>query len=486
MAPAYRGFTTTMSAKVDFANIPAGSRHSLFANAGCRSSGTVVQGEDHCSAVSFTGNRSICPSDETEREKSPEAPDSEQHACSKRHQSFSAVERHIIGKQRRHSDKFSVGAVAFNYRRRGGRMGRFHAAERLRERIVLPTRFLLGGNITDPLNLNSLCDDEVNRSMNETTPISSPVPIPMHRLEVKVLVPVNSADPLNLSIAEGDNSTELKPPSLPGSAFRRRRKRNRRKKHHVVHAEQHLSAEQMILENSLQVDVSIKDDMQLDKPADDTGTDLSAKHKRVIDHIVSPVIPQRTPKWKRRRTASESQTETATEDKLRESLDGVKVEKALARHKRRNLSGQMVVPHVPVHFRLNDWIFSHGNYSGNGTVLGAYDDDRLAYFSDEMFSGKDVLDIGCGIGHISLCLARDFGAHRVVGMDSDQKVVDTALKNKCHYASSVLPNIERFPLAIRRRLGPLVAPQLLPSSDLFPHNVTFLLVMCTLVFIQFL
>ena len=471
-APAPRSRTTTMiSAKVDFANIPADRGHSIFANADCRNSTTIVQDDGRCSAVSFNGSRSLCPSNTTEVATSPEAPDTEQDACSKRHYSFSMVERHISSKQRRHSDKFSSGAVAFNHRRRGGRMGRFHAADRLRERIVLPTRFLLGGNITDPLNLNSLCNDEVNRSMNETTPISSPVPVPTHRMEVQVLMPVNSADPLNLSVSDIDNSTEVKPPSR--STFRRRRKRNRRRKREIVHEKQHLSTEQMTLESSLQVDVSSKEEVQCDKAADDAGTDLSARHKRVVDHIVSPVIPQRAPKWKRRRTASESRTETATEDKLRETVDAVKVEKTLTRHKRRNLSAQMAGSRFPIHFRAKDQKYSHGNYSGNGTILGAYEDHRLAYFSKEMFSGKDVLDIGCGVGHVSLSLARDFGARRVVGFDSDQKVVETALRNKCHFESAMLPNITRFPAAVRRRLGPLVAPHLLPSSDLFPHNVTF-------------
>ncbi|KAJ3584950.1 hypothetical protein NHX12_013673 [Muraenolepis orangiensis] len=41
---------------------------------------------------------------------------------------------------------------------------------------VLPSNFLLGGNIFDPLNLNSLLDEEVNRSTNQETPKSSPLP----------------------------------------------------------------------------------------------------------------------------------------------------------------------------------------------------------------------------------------------------------------------------------------------------------------------
>ena len=166
-------------------------------------------------------------------------------------------------------------------------MGRYHAAERLRERIVLPTRFLLGGNITDPLNLNSLCDDEVNKSMNETTPVSSPVPIPVHRLEVRMLVPANSTDPLNLNTEDGDNSTDMKTTSLTRSVFRKRRKRNRRKKRNIVLEGPHQIAEQMNLEHSPKCDVNSKIEVELDKAADDTGVDSSTRHKRIIDHIVS-------------------------------------------------------------------------------------------------------------------------------------------------------------------------------------------------------
>ena len=256
MAPADAACTTTMSAKVDIANIPADQGRSIFANTGCRSSGTVVQTDVLSPDVSFTERRSVQLSDHAEWEKSPVALETQKQPCSKRHYSFSVVERNVPGKQRRSSDKFSAGTVAFANRRRGGRMGRYYAADRLRERIVLPTRFLLGGNITDPLNLNSLCDDEVNKSMNETTPISSPVPIPMHRLEVQVLVPVNSADPLNLNAEDSDNSTEIKALSLPRSVFRKRRKRNRRKMRmrNIAHDKHNQSEEKLNLEIPLQTE----------------------------------------------------------------------------------------------------------------------------------------------------------------------------------------------------------------------------------------
>ena len=453
-----------MSAKVDIATDQG---RSLFAGSGCRSSGAIIQADRH-SPVSLDHRLSVNAPDDAEWDKSPTAPETQKQ---KRHYSFSGDEKLTASKHRRYSDRLPGGAVAFSRGRRGARMGRYHAAERLRERIVLPTRFLLGGNITDPLNLNSLCDDEVNRSMNETTPISSPVPIPVHRMEVKVLVPANSADPLNLNAEDCDDSSNVKTESVTkSSGFRKRRKRNRRKKRNIVSEHQHQSSEQMDLESSSKLEV----EAELDKVADDAAVgDCSARHRRVIDHIVSPVIPQKTSKWKRRRTASDSRAETVAEDKLREPADGIRPEpKTRTRHKSRQLSGHLIGPHLPLHFRANDRKFSLGNYSGNGTVLGNCTDHRLAYFSKEMFSGKDVLDVGCGVGRVSLCIGRDFGARRVVGLDIDRRVIGTALKNKLHFASAMLPDVARFPVSIRQRLGPLASPQL-RSCDTFPHNVTF-------------
>ena len=43
------------------------------------------------------------------------------------------------------------------------------------------SKFLLGGNIRDPLNLNSLSDERVSKIVNAVTPESSPVPTPKHR-----------------------------------------------------------------------------------------------------------------------------------------------------------------------------------------------------------------------------------------------------------------------------------------------------------------
>lgn len=60
--------------------------------------------------------------------------------------------------------------------------------------IIPPTKFLLGGNISDPLNLNSL-QDEALASMNAATPKSSPITTPP---KIEVIIPPNICDPLHL------------------------------------------------------------------------------------------------------------------------------------------------------------------------------------------------------------------------------------------------------------------------------------------------
>ena len=94
--------------------------------------------------------------------------------------------------------------------------------------IVLPTKFLLGGSIYDPLNLNSLQDEEVNRALNAVTPKSSPLPTPKYRKgTIEVIIPPNICDPLNLSNCNDNEEYEKQ---LISPTKKCSRKRNRKKK----------------------------------------------------------------------------------------------------------------------------------------------------------------------------------------------------------------------------------------------------------------
>lgn len=109
-----------------------------------------------------------------------------------------------------------------------GSNGNFCPPYKCRKRPMLPTKFLLGGNICDPLNLNSLQDEEINRTVNAVTPKSSPIPTPPQRRgHIEVIIPPNIHDPLNLIDCADDAEYEqqLTSPLKKGSKRRKKKKR---------------------------------------------------------------------------------------------------------------------------------------------------------------------------------------------------------------------------------------------------------------------
>lgn len=82
-----------------------------------------------------------------------------------------------------------------------GRSKFFLPEKRLRKEVIVPpTKFLLGGNISDPLNLNSLQNENTSNASSTnntpaTTPRQSPITTPP---KVEVIIPPNIHDPLHL------------------------------------------------------------------------------------------------------------------------------------------------------------------------------------------------------------------------------------------------------------------------------------------------
>lgn len=60
-------------------------------------------------------------------------------------------------------------------------------------------------------------------------------------------------------------------------------------------------------------------------------------------------------------------------------------------------------------------------------------DTRLECFKREWFENKQVLDIGCNVGHVTLSIGRDYSPHRIVGIDIDENLIKIAVKNIRHY-----------------------------------------------------
>lgn len=116
----------------------------------------------------------------------------------------------------------------------------------------------------------------------------------------------------------------------------------------------------------------------------------------------------------------------------------------------------------------------------------------------EWFRGRDVLDLGCNVGHLTLSIACKWGPSRMVGLDIDARLIHSARQNIRHYLSEELrlppqtseqePGGESeegtatvkkrscFPASLTASRGPIAAPQVpLDGADtsVFPNNVVF-------------
>lgn len=210
-----------------------------------------------------------------------------------------------------------------------------------KELIIPPTKFLLGGNISDPLNLNSLQDEALNASMNAATPKSSPITTPPKL--APVVVP-NAYDPLHLM--ESIDAEKYEKLVISPLKQRKTKHRNRKKKakkrsdspsstmstmtDSILGASGGVDESGDLFVNTDDENCSVDDisvasskkercsrDLRLDLSADtstgsvvsvgrkrkvseSTTSGLKAKVRRVdtMDKIVSPVIPQ-PGGWKR-------------------------------------------------------------------------------------------------------------------------------------------------------------------------------------------
>ena len=90
-------------------------------------------------------------------------------------------------------------------------------------------------------------------------------------------------------------------------------------------------------------------------------------------------------------------------------------------------------------------------------------------FRREWLENKDILDIGCNAGHVTLCIARDFNPKQIVGIDIDPKLIAFARKNIKIYSNTTHPVERQFPVSMPLMFGSI--PNVTDSR--FPGNVSF-------------
>lgn len=301
--------------------------------------------------------------------------------------------------------------------------------------FIPPTKFLLGGNIRDPLNLGGLQEeDEVRTDESDNNDVTVP------NLD-EFLLGGNINDPLNLQGA-GDPDEEEEPQGVvqveePTT---------------VKPSERDEVPEQCV--NGVKVNLSL-------------NVELTKRKLDRKDKIVSPVIPQ---PYRPLKTVPFRQIITPDL--------GDKVQKTPK-------------------FAEKNTRFQYGNYNryyGYRNVNNGID-LRLEIFERhrELFANKDVLDIGCNVGHVSLIVARSFGARSVTGIDIDRYLVDEAKRNIQYYVNCPSPysmespstadasnkkldlKYKCYPVSMPILYGPIYDTEFKTETrHVFPKNVRFM------------
>ncbi|CAH0768359.1 unnamed protein product [Bemisia tabaci] len=365
-----------------------------------------------------------------------------------------------------------------------------------------PTKFLLGGNICDPLNLNSLQDEEINKAMNAVTPKSSPLPTPKRRRpEVEAVVPQFSDDAYLMS---GEDEAEYEA-QLNISPIKRISRRKKKRPHKKSNSSSSLTALTTNISNGENVSKSDSETISptatsgpfivprpvaqraetvpKDTPdkeieaarlvTDDQGANAekqdsteccdvasqNVKNKEEVATVkeeITPtpreefIVPHHPPPRDHLRLSMESQPHDSAEKGWKSDIKD-KIVSPVVPQPRITASKFRHMPGIRVEkvakgqktpkFNDKNARFHYGNYNRYYGYRNPHfeTDPRIKCFTKrrELFFDKDVLDIGCNIGHITLTIARDFGARSIVGLDIDKKLIQVARTNIKHYINCV-------------------------------------------------
>ncbi|XP_028997524.1 7SK snRNA methylphosphate capping enzyme isoform X2 [Betta splendens] len=316
---------------------------------------------------------------------------------------------------------------------------------------VLPTNFLLGGNIFDPLNLNSLLDEDVNRATNQETPKCSPLPS-RGGDPVEILVPRDITDPLNLKGGCGVGGEDAGMLLSPVKSRRRHRTRH----HGAGGGEKEAVPARLFSSSAGATDSSV--------PPSPLPCELNTAITCRDDVAPPPVLPRRhthpppghkpgnqsdgRPRKRRRTTSTKSTDTTMVTTTTTAQLS--KFQTPLVGGAKK--SGDSLVSTRPPEKRKKDkHRYQYGSHShyygyhgfyGEGRV-GTEEDPRLCLLEDKWFRDKTVLDVGCAAGHMTLSIARRFSPTHILGVELDRQLVHAANQNIRHFLSHDLVVEER-------------------------------------------
>ncbi|KAM7376829.1 hypothetical protein PAMA_013548 [Pampus argenteus] len=341
---------------------------------------------------------------------------------------------------------------------------------------VLPSHFLLGGNIFDPLNLNSLMDEDVNRATNQETPKCSPLPS-RGGDPVEILVPRDITDPLNL---KGGGGAGVEVGGILLSPLKSK-KRHRNRGGGVP-------ARLFPPTTRLTVSVVPMETREGSVPVSPLPCELNTAITCRDDVAPPPILPRRHThpppghthksgnqgdgrQRRRRRTTSTRSAEAAAS--IVTIGQPTNFQTPLVGGARANRCGgpQPSSTQLPQKKKKDKHRYQYGNHSRYYGYYGSYsnrwegrvgaeEDPRLRLLEADWFRDKKVLDVGCGAGHLALAVARRFNPTHILGVELDERLVHAANQNIRHFQSHDLVEEE----CIRRKRG-MMGPVLLTFSS---------------------
>ncbi|NXW84601.1 MEPCE enzyme, partial [Alopecoenas beccarii] len=334
---------------------------------------------------------------------------------------------------------------------------------------VLPSEFLLGGNIFDPLNLNSLLDEEVSRALNARTPQSSPLPA-RGRDPVEILVPRDITDPLSLNVPGED----LRLASPAKSSRRRHRHRGQQRGGGNANKQDGGNAN---------ADKSGGSGNKTNSSVNKTNSNVNRTNGG--GSRTNGGVNKSNGGGNKTNSNADKPDANVADDVVDANVNNANASCGPGRHRKRRRTcsksegaANAKTPGKPP--RRQAQKFQYGNYCKYyGYRNPDCEDGRLRAMKAEWFEGKEVLDVGCNVGHVTLSIAKRWGPARVVGLDIDGGLIRSARQNIRHYLSEEMAaggKRKGFPAALSASRGPIAAPRLPPDgpgAKDFPHNVVF-------------
>ena len=345
-------------------------------------------------------------------------------------------------------------------------------------------RFRLGGDSSDPLNLNSLID----RDPSEVTPQCSPCAKDSSPRVFVQATCKDVTDPLNLKC---DVYQDLKSIVVAAPVKKKRKRKRNDSNCYEEDRENEGKGEdgkkkgmKDILSPKVKKKKQVRHKGKDEK--DEKGKENQSRKNEEELHKTAEATPVEKEKEAEVIKEVEQKIEKTNKKEVKEEekLDENELKDTTATKSTKECPKPQTFTKFPSKRasskQKSKQTFLYGNYNRYYGYRNpnSLEDSRVKFFQPEWFKDKDVLDIGCNIGNVTLQVAREFGPRRVLGIDIDSVLIRAANKYlRCCIQEQVSTKSSMsadFPMSFVLCRGPISSSGCPTQEDgNFPYNVEF-------------